>query len=94
MLEVKLNLENSGIDMQEILSYRQEVENIHKNLHERVNDESDFVGWLDLPTHYDKVEFKKIKEAAKRINEDSDILLVIRNWWFISRSKSSNRSSY
>ena len=37
----------------------------------------DFVGWLDLPTNYDKKEFKRILSAAKRINKDSDILLVI-----------------
>jgi len=77
MLEVKLNLENSGIEPQEILEYKQEVENIHKNLHSRAHNENDFVGWIDLPTNYDKEEFSRIQEAAKRINEDSDILLVI-----------------
>ncbi len=77
MLEVKLNLENSGIEPQEILEHRQEVENIHKNLHSRAHNENDFVGWIDLPTNYDKEEFVRIQEAAKRINEDSDILLVI-----------------
>ena len=77
MLEVKLNLENSGIEPQEILEYKQEVENIHKNLHSRAHNENDFVGWIDLPTNYDKEEFARIQAAAKRINEDSDILLVI-----------------
>ena len=77
MLEVKLNLQNSGIEPQEILEYRQEVENIHKDLHRRAQDEKDFVGWINLPTNYDKEEFERIQEAAKRINEDSDILLVI-----------------
>ena len=77
MFEIKLNLENSGIEPQEILEYKQEVENIHKNLHGRAHNENDFVGWIDLPTNYDKEEFERIKAAAKRINEDSDILLVI-----------------
>ena len=77
MLEVKLNLENSGIEPQEILEYKEQVENIHKDLHRRASDEKDFVGWLDLPTNYDKEEFSRIQEAAKRINEDSDIRLVI-----------------
>ena len=77
MLEVKLNLENSGVEPQEILSYKQEVENIHKDLHRRAHDENDFVGWIDLPTTYDREEFARIQAAAKRINEDSDILLVI-----------------
>ena len=30
-----------------------------------------------MPTNYDKDEFKRIKQVAKRINQDSDILLVI-----------------
>ena len=77
MLEIKLNLENSGIEPQEILEYKEQVENIHKDLHRRSSDETDFVGWLDLPTNYDKEEFERIKEAAKEINEHSDILLVI-----------------
>ena len=33
-------------------------------------------GWLDLPVNYDKEEFARIKEAAKKIREDSDVLLV------------------
>ena len=77
MLEIKLNLENSGIEPQEILEYKQQVENIHKDLHRRAHLEDDFVGWLDLPTNYNKEEFARIQSAAKRINEDSDILLVI-----------------
>ena len=77
MLEVKLNLENAGIEPQAILEYKQQVENIHKDLHGRAHNENDFVGWIDLPTNYDKEEFARIQAAAKRINEDSDILLVI-----------------
>ena len=77
MLEIKLNLENAEIEPQEILEYKQVVENIHKDLHGRAHNENDFVGWIDLPTNYDKEEFTRIQEAAKRINEDSDILLVI-----------------
>ena len=77
MLDVKLNLEKCGIEPQEILAYKQQVENIHKDLHRRANEENDFVGWLELPTNYDKEEFERIQKAAKRINEDSDILLVI-----------------
>ena len=77
MLEVKLNLENSGIEPKEILEYKEQVEIIHKDLHRRASDENDFVGWLDLPTNYDKEEFKRIQEVAKKINEHSDILLVI-----------------
>ena len=74
---IKLNFDKTGLDKKEIMKYKEQVENIHKNLHERAGDEEDFVGWLELPTNYDKKEFARIKEAAKRINKDSDILVVI-----------------
>lgn len=38
---------------------------------------NDFLGWIDLPVDYDKEEFGRIKEAAKKIQSDSDVLLVI-----------------
>ena len=36
----------------------------------------DFLGWTTLPEDYDREEFARIKAAAKKIREDSDILLV------------------
>src|SRR5699024_7182509 len=38
---------------------------------------NDFLGWIDLPVDYDKEEFDRIKKAAAKIREDSDVLLVI-----------------
>ena len=38
---------------------------------------SDFLGWVNLPTNYDKEEFARIKAAAARMKEDTDILVVI-----------------
>lgn len=77
MANIKLDLKNTGIIQKSIMEYKQQVENIHKELHKRANDEKDFVGWLELPTNYDKVEFKRIKKAAKKIKKESDILVVI-----------------
>ena len=76
-MELKIDFEKTGIDKKEIMKYKEQVENIHKDLHRRASKEDDFVGWLELPTNYDKKEFKRIQTAAKRINKDSDILLVI-----------------
>ena len=59
------------------MEYKEQVENIHKELHQKANDEKDFVGWLELPTNYDKKEFSRIKKAAKKIKKESDILVVI-----------------
>ncbi len=77
MSEIKLNLENSGIVTKNILEYTDRVEIIHKALHTRAKEEKDFVGWLELPTNYDKEEFAKIKKAAQKIEKESDILVVI-----------------
>ena len=38
---------------------------------------NDFLGWIDLPVNYDKEEFARIKAAAKKIQQDSDVLIVI-----------------
>lgn len=77
MSNVKLNFKNVGITQKSIMEYKEQVENIHKELHKRANDEKDFVGWLELPTNYDKKEFTRIKKAAKKIKKESDILIVI-----------------
>ena len=77
MVGIKLNLKNTGISQKSIMEYKEQVENIHKELHKKANDEKDFVGWLELPTKYDKKEFLRIKKAAKKIKKESDILVVI-----------------
>lgn len=38
---------------------------------------ADFRDWLHLPTDYDKDEFAQIKAAAKKIQADSEVLVVI-----------------
>ena len=77
MADIKLNLKNTSISKKNILEYSEIVENIHKDLHKRANKKDDFVGWLELPTNYNKREFARIKKAAKKIEKESDILVVI-----------------
>ena len=77
MAQISLNLKNSGITMKSIMEYKEQVENIHKDLHRRANDGKDIVRWLELTTNYDKEEYKRIKKAAKKIKKESDVLLVI-----------------
>lgn len=38
---------------------------------------NDFIGWIDLPVEYDKDEFARILAAAKKIQDDSEVLVVI-----------------
>ena len=77
MSNIKLEIENSGINLKEIMKYKEKVEQIHEELHSKVNDENEFLGWLNLPSSYDKKEFAKIQKCANRIKKDSEILVVI-----------------
>ncbi len=38
---------------------------------------NDFIGWVDLPVNYDKEEFSRIQAAARKIQSDSQALVVI-----------------
>ncbi len=38
---------------------------------------NDFLGWVTLPFDYDKEEFARIKKAAEKIRNDTDVLIVI-----------------
>ncbi len=61
----------------ELAGIREQVMTAAKTLHDKTGLGSDFLGWLDLPTNYDKEEFARIKAAAKKIQGHSDILIVI-----------------
>lgn len=54
-----------------------QVEMAHDLLHEAQGPGADYVGWLTLPRDYDRDEFARIKNAAARIQESSDVLVVI-----------------
>ncbi len=74
---LKLDLRNSNVSDEMIGKYALDVEKIHKDLHAKANDEKEFLGWIELPTNYDREEFDRIKKAAKKIQSDSDVLIVI-----------------
>ena len=48
-----------------------------KMLRDKTGAGNKFLGWMDLPENYDKEEFARIKEAAKRIQKDCDAFIVI-----------------
>ncbi len=54
-----------------------EVELCHEVLHQKSGAGNDFLGWLNLPFDYDKEEFERIKKAAEKIRNDSEVLVVI-----------------
>lgn len=56
---------------------KEQVEAAAKILEEKSGPGNDYVGWLDLPLNYDKDEFERVKKAAKRVQENADVLLVV-----------------
>ena len=50
---------------------------LHSRIHDKTGAGSDFLGWVGLPKNYDKKEFARIQEAAKKIQSDTEVLLVV-----------------
>ena len=65
------------INAEEVQSMSRIVGAAKQQLTEKDGLGNDFLGWIDLPVDYDKEEFARIKKAAKKIQEDSEVLLVI-----------------
>lgn len=53
------------------------VETAHNLIENKNGAGSDFLGWVNLPSDYDKEEFLRIKKAAERIKNNSDVFVVI-----------------
>ncbi len=64
-------------DEAEIEKMAPAVSMYHEMIHNGTCSGSDFLGWVDLPTNYDKDEFARIKKAAKKIQDTADVLIVI-----------------
>ncbi len=61
----------------EMVSMKKITEQAKAELLGREGAGNDFLGWIDLPVDYDKEEFARIKQAAAKIQNDSEVLLVI-----------------
>ena len=61
----------------ELANMKQIAESAKKLLLDKTGAGNDYLGWIDLPVDYDKEEFAAIKRAAKKIQDDSQVLLVI-----------------
>lgn len=77
MSNIKVRFENTGIEMRRVIEYQEKVEKIDKEIRDNSSDSSEFLGWLDLPTNYDKEEFERIKKSAKAIRSNSKVFVCI-----------------
>lgn len=67
----------SFITPEEITLMKKLTQDAKEQLVAKTGAGNDFLGWIDLPVDYDKEEFARIQAAAKKIQEDSEVLLVI-----------------
>lgn len=68
----------SVVGENEINSVQARVDEAHTKLHNGTGKGSDFLGWLNWPNDYHQSEeFKKVKQAGQKIQQDSEVLIVI-----------------
>lgn len=61
----------------EIMAQADKVVEIHAKINRKELPGTEMLGWQKLPEDYDKEEFNRIKTAAKKIQGNSDVLVVI-----------------
>lgn len=64
------------ISEEKIGSLQKEIDQHYPSLWNKTGKGSDFLGWVDLPSHFDKDLFRMIEEDALRIRENSEIFVV------------------
>lgn len=78
MANLKLNYSYAGFSKEKILESAQVVSEVDAELVDMKMDNTQFCGWIDLPSKYiNSTEYAKIKRVAGKIRTDSDFLVVI-----------------
>ena len=76
-MKIKMTGVAGFVEQRELDSMIPLMDTVNKTLLEKSGAGNDFLGWLDLPVDYDKEEFARIQAAAKKIQSDSEVLVVI-----------------
>ncbi|MBP3452639.1 MAG: glucose-6-phosphate isomerase [Clostridia bacterium] len=76
-MKIKMTGVAGFVEQRELDSMIPLMDTVNKTLLEKSGAGNDFLGWLDLPVNYDKEEFARIQAAAKKIQGDSQVLVVI-----------------
>lgn len=74
---LNLDITNGFVTEADLKAIEPELKKAYNVLQTQTGAGNDFLGWLELPVNYDKDEFQRIKEAAKKIRANSQVLLVI-----------------
>jgi len=79
MAKIKVNFEKSEnyITSADIDRMIPKAVKAHGIISNKTGPGNKFLGWLDLPVSYDRVEIERLKRCAWKIRSDSDILIVV-----------------
>lgn len=72
-----MKLDFSNVNLDNIGKYEERALAAFDTLMNKDGAGNDFLGWIDRPVDYDKDEFERIKKAAARIQDNSDVLVSI-----------------
>ena len=74
-MSVKFNYEY-GYLSSNVEEYQEVVDKAHEALHSKTGKGSEYLGWLDWPTTFDKTEFNNIIRKADQVKKDAEVLVV------------------
>ena len=79
MKKLKLDLSKvlDFVSEEEIKNMKSSVKEAADTLMNRSGEGNDFLGWINLPTEYNKEEFLRIQKASEKIKGNSEVLVVI-----------------
>ena len=76
---IKVDISNvwGQLSLPDLLAIEKEVADAHMTLTEGTGEGNDFLGWLNLPKAEPTEEMRRIRSAAAKIREDSDVFVVV-----------------
>ena len=77
MLTLNLTNADSFLPSDYLTSRKPRLEQAAEMLATHSGPGGDFTGWVTLPRDYDKEEFARIQAAARKIQKQSQVLVVI-----------------
>jgi glucose-6-phosphate isomerase len=79
MNNIKIDLEHifGFIPEESLNSLQPEIDHHYASLWQKTGAGNDFLGWMDLPSAFDKDLFRRMEEDAARLRENSEIFVVI-----------------
>ena len=79
MQNIKLSIDKAFgfISEQNVAGYKAEVAAANAALHNGTCEGSDFLGWLNLPTSIDELQFADLEATAKILRDNCEVVVVI-----------------